>query len=46
MINVSQNVSQKFRFKNVDETRNYFIEEINQNEWISKKHKNFFCVVK
>ena len=26
--------------KKIDETRNYFIEEINQNELISKKHKN------
>ena len=25
--------------KNVDETKNYFIEEINQNELMSKKHK-------
>ena len=39
MINVSQNVSQKFRLENVDETRNYFIEEINQNELMNKKHK-------
>ena len=42
MINVRQNVSQKFRLENVDETRNYFIEEINQNELMNKKHKNFF----
>ena len=27
--------------KNVDETRNYLIEEINQNELMSKKHKKF-----
>ena len=33
------NISQKFRLKNIDETRNYFIEEIKQNELISKKHK-------
>ena len=26
--------------KNIDETRNYFIEEINQIELMSKKHKN------
>ena len=26
--------------KKADESRNYFIEEINQNELISKKHKN------
>ena len=25
---------QEFRLKNVDETRNYFVEEINQNELI------------
>ena len=25
--------------KNIDETRNYFIEEINQNELMSKKYK-------
>ena len=34
-----ENISQEFRLKNIDETRNYFIEEINQNEWMSKKHK-------
>ena len=34
-----ENISQKFRLKNIDETRNYLIEEINQNELISKKHK-------
>ena len=26
-----ENISQEFRFKNIDETRNYFIEEIRQN---------------
>ena len=31
-------ISQKFRLKNIDETRNYFIKEINQNELVSKKH--------
>ena len=25
--------------KNIEETRNYFIEEINQNEVMSKRHK-------
>ena len=34
------NISQEFRLKNIDETRNYFLEEIKQNELISKKHKN------
>ena len=31
--------SQEFRLKNIDETRNYLIEEINRNELICKKHK-------
>ena len=31
-----EKVSQEF----IDETRNYFIEEIKQNELMSKKHKN------
>ena len=39
-----ENKSQEFRLKNLNETRNYFIEEINQNELMSKKHKNV-CVV-
>ena len=38
-----ENRSQKFRLKNIDETRNYLIEEINRNESISKKHKNI-CI--
>ena len=34
-----ENISQEFRFKNIDETRNYFPKEIEQNELIRKKHK-------
>ena len=34
-----ENISQEFRLKNMDKTRNYFIKEINQNELMSKKHK-------
>ena len=34
-----ENISQEFRLKNIDETRNYLIEETNQNELMSKKHK-------
>ena len=37
---VEQNISQEFRLKNIDETRNCFLEKINQNEWMIKKHKN------
>ena len=32
-------MSQEFRLKNINETRNYFLEEIDQNELMSKKHK-------
>ena len=28
---VKENRSQEFRLKNIDETRNYFLEEIGQN---------------
>ena len=34
-----ENISQEFRLKNIDETRNYLIEETNQNELMSKKNK-------
>ena len=34
-----ENVSQEFRLKNTDKTRDYFIKEIKQNELMSKKHK-------
>ena len=33
------NISQEFRLKNIYETRNYLIQEINRNELMSKKHK-------
>ena len=32
-----ENISQEFRLKNVDETRNYLIQEINRNKLMSKK---------
>ena len=34
--------SQEFRLKNIDETRNYLIKDIYQNELISKKYKKAF----
>ena len=36
---VEENISQKFTLKNVGETRNYFLEGIEQNELMSRKHK-------
>ena len=38
-------ISQEFRGKNIGETRNYLIEEINQNQLISKKQKKFCRVL-
>ena len=40
-----ENISQEFRLKNIDEVRNYLIEEINQNELMSKKHKKVYRVL-
>ena len=34
-----ENVSRECRLKNIDETRNYFVEEIQQNELMSNCHK-------
>ena len=34
-----ENISQEFKLRNIDEARNYLIEEINRNELINKKHK-------
>ena len=35
-----ENISQQIRLKNIDKTRTYLIEEIIQNELMSKKHRN------
>ena len=32
-------MSQEFRLKNISETSNFFLEEIEQNELMSEKHK-------
>ena len=37
-----KNISQGSRLKNIDETRNYLIEEINWNKLISKKCKKVY----
>ena len=36
---VGEYISQEFRLKNIEETKNYFIKEINQNELMRKNHK-------
>ena len=42
---VEENLSQKFRLKNKDETRNYFVKKIEQNEMMSKKHKKVSTIL-
>ena len=37
-----ENITQEFRLKNVNETRNYFMKEIDQNELMSMKYKNIW----
>ena len=34
-----ENLIQKFRLKNIEEIKNYFLKELNLNELMSKKHK-------
>ena len=36
---VEENVSQELRLRNIDERRSYFLEEIQKNELMSRKHK-------
>ena len=43
MRNYFRNIAEEFELKNTDETRNYFFEELQQNEIMSKKHKKV-CV--
>ena len=38
-------INQDIRLKNVDETRNFFIKKIDQNELISKKYKKVFTTL-
>ena len=42
---LEEDINQEFRLKKIDEIRNCFIEEINQNELISNKHKKVFRVL-
>ena len=36
---LEENIRQKYSFKNIDETRNYFFEDIDQNKLMSNKHE-------
>ena len=41
---VEENISPKFRLKNIEETRNCFIKEIDQNKLMIKKHKKVCAI--
>ena len=40
-----ENIRQQFRFKNIDKTRNYFLEEIEQKELMSRKHEKVCTIL-
>ena len=40
-----ENIIQEFILKNIDETRNYLIEEINLNRLMSKKQKKVYTTL-
>ena len=42
---IEENISQEFKMKETDEIKNYFIEEIKQNELISKKQKKVYKIL-
>ena len=42
---IEENISQEFRLKNIDETTNYLLEEIKQNELMSRKHKKVCTIL-
>ena len=42
---VEENISQEFRLKNIDETRNYFLKEIEQNKLMRRKHKKVYTTL-
>ena len=42
---VQEKISHEFSFKNIDETRRYFLEEIEQNELMSRKYRKVFTAV-
>ena len=40
-----ENISQEFRLRNIDETRNYLIKKIDQHELMSMRYKNVYRVL-
>ena len=42
---VEENISKEFKFKKIDETRNYFFEKIKPNKLMSRKHKKVSTIL-
>ena len=44
---VKEIIGEEFRLKNIEETKNYFLEEIEQMNWWVKSTKRFvqFCII-
>ena len=40
-----ENISQEFRLKKKGDTRSYFLEQIQQNELMSRKHEKVFTIL-
>ena len=43
---IEKNTRQEFKLRNIDETRNYFVDEIDQNESMSNKYKKVYTILK
>ena len=41
-----ENITRKFRMRNIDETRNYFVEKKGQNELMRKKNNKVWPTLK
>ena len=44
--NAEESISQDFRLRKIDETRNYFIKEMKKDDLIFKKHKKVYMVLR
>ena len=42
---IEENISQEFWLENINETENYFLEEIKRNELMNKKHKMVYTTL-
>ena len=43
---IEKNIRQEFKLRNIDETRNYFVDETDQNESMSNKYKKVYTILK